>query len=172
MPDPGRIKTGTISKPYGLLGQVTVFIDPEYANSIKTDYPLFIEIDGQRVPFFVQEVEWISDKQAILKLEFIDSVEQARNVSGCDIYPDLKDISGSKGSVHEFEEVVGYMAYDKALGQLGIIEDYLKLPRQSFWVIKHEKEDMMIPAVGEFVKRIEHSKNTIHFNLPEGIFNL
>ena len=85
---PDRTKAGTISKPYGLRGEVNILLEPEAGKYIEPDHPLFIDIDGQRVPFFVEEVELVSADQAIVKFEFIESLEEAKKVAGCSLYFD------------------------------------------------------------------------------------
>ena len=51
MPVQGGVKAGKISKPYGLHGELNMILDPEAGKQIETNNPLFINIDGQRVPF-------------------------------------------------------------------------------------------------------------------------
>ena len=90
---PDGAKAGKISKPYGLRGEVHIILEPEAGNYIEPDYPLFIDLDGQRVPFFVEEVELVSADQAIIKFEFVQSLEEARTISGCKLYFDPDRVS-------------------------------------------------------------------------------
>ncbi len=66
MAEPGGIKAGKISKPYGLQGEVHIILIPSTAKFIEPGTPLFIDLDGQRVPFFMESVDLVSDEQAIV----------------------------------------------------------------------------------------------------------
>ncbi len=84
----GGVKAGKISKPYGLQGDVHIILIPVVAQKLKPGNPLFIDLDGQRVPFFMESVDLVGPEQAIVKVEFISSVEEARKLIGCDVYID------------------------------------------------------------------------------------
>jgi 16S rRNA processing protein RimM len=169
---PEGAKAGKISKPYGLQGEVSVILEPRAGNNIEPDSPLFILIDGQRVPFFVEEVELLSEEQAIVKFEFLDSLEEAREVSGCMLYFDPGQQPEQADKDEDLATLVGYVATDKLLGRLGHISDYLPHPMNPLFVIETEDGDLMIPAVSDFIERIDPQDHSVHFILPEGITTL
>jgi 16S rRNA processing protein RimM len=170
---PKGAKAGKISKPYGLRGELNIILELHAGNSIEPDTPLFIDIDGQRVPFFVEEVELISKDQAIIKFEFIDSLEGAREVSGCSLYFDPHHQPESKpAGGDDLAKLIGFLASDRESGVLGTISDYLPHPMNPLFVIQSEDRELILPAVRDFIEHIDSGKNTIRFNLPEGLSSL
>lgn len=169
---PGAGKAGKISKPYGLQGQVVLILNPEAGKHIKPDNPLFIQLDGQRVPFFVQEYEQLSEEQAIVKFEFIDCVEEARKLNSCEVYfdPARKQIL-QEGSDH-LSAVVDYKAYDRDLGFLGRVTDYIHHDVNPVLVIDFKGNELLVPAVDPFIQEIDSNAQSIHFILPEGLTSL
>ena len=165
-------KAGRISKPYGLRGEVNTILEPQAGNNIEPDNPLFIDIDGQRVPFFVEEVELVSSEQAIIKFEFVDTLEAARVVSGCDIYFDMRHQPDPSDSGDEMANLIGYTASDKASGLLGKISDYLPHPMNPVFVIQFEAKELIVPAVRDFIDHINPKEKSIQFILPEGLTSL
>ena len=165
-------KAGRISKPYGLRGEVNTILEPQAGNNIEPDNPLFIDIDGQRVPFFVEEVELVSSEQAIIKFEFVDTLEAARVVSGCDIYFDMRHQPDPLDSGDEMANLIGYTASDKASGLLGKISDYLPHPMNPVFVIQFEAKELIVPAVRDFIDHINPKEKSIQFILPEGLTSL
>jgi len=165
-------KAGRISKPYGLRGEVNTILEPQAGNNIEPDNPLFIDIDGQRVPFFVEEVELVSSEQAIIKFEFVDTLEAARVVSGCDIYFDMRHQPDPSDSGNEMANLIGYTASDKASGLLGKISDYLPHPMNPVFVIQFEAKELIVPAVRDFIDHINPKEKFIQFILPEGLTSL
>ena len=169
---PGDINAGKISKPYGLQGELHIILIPVVAKYIEPGNPLFIDLDGQRVPFFIESAELVSVDQAIVKLEFIDSIEQAKKVSGCDVFLDPKHADKSDGEEEELSLVVGYQAHDLKLGVVGKVYEYIPSELNPVWLIEYQGRELMVPATHEFIQKIDHRKQIIHLNLPEGITNL
>jgi len=169
---PGGAKAGKISKPYGLQGKVLLILIPEAGKHIEPDNPLFIQLDGQRVPFFVQEFDQLSGDQAIVKFEFIDSVEGARKLTSCEVYLDTAQKLLSQDSSGQLSDIIGYKAYDRDLGFLGRITDYIHHDMNPVLLIDYEGKELMVPAVNSFIQEIDHKGQNIHFILPEGLTSL
>jgi 16S rRNA processing protein RimM len=169
---PEGAKAGKISKPYGHRGELNIFLVPNAGNHIEPDIPLFVDIDGQRVPFYVQEVELVSDNQAIIKFEFVDSVDSARELSGCHLYFDHRHPSGSGEQGEDLADLIGYSAADMVAGHLGRISDYIPHPMNPVFVIETEKGELLVPATRDFIDHINQEEQSIQFILPEGLNSL
>ncbi len=168
----GGINAGKISKPYGLQGEVHIILDPAAAKYIKDGNPLFIDLNGQRVPFFIESADLVTKDQAIVKFEFIESVEEARKVSGSEVFLDPGHVTGSPGEEEMNSRIVGYQAYDEKLGPLGRVIEYLPNEMNPVWLIDFSGKELMVPAAEEFIHKIDHRKQTLYLNLPEGITKL
>ena len=118
MPDPKGIRAGIITKPYGLQGKLNVILEPGAEKSIQEGIPLFISIDGQRVPFFIEEAEQVSQTHYIIKLEFIESVDEARKVSNCEAFQDPRHQHGLPDDKDIFDQLIGYAAIDLKTGHI------------------------------------------------------
>lgn len=169
---PDGTRAGKISKPSGLSGSVHLILDPSAGEFIEPGNPLFIEIDGQRVPFFLEEYEQVSADQAIARFEFIDSVEEARRISGWDIYLERSLRVKGSSSGGAFEKVPGYEAYDLKAGYLGKVTGYKHEEMNPLFLVSYRGDEIMVPAVREIISNINHRERTIHFDLPEGLLGL
>jgi 16S rRNA processing protein RimM len=169
---PGGAKAGKISKPYGLQGQVLLILDPGAGKHIEPHNPLFIQLDGQRVPYFVQEFDQISDDQALVKFEFIESIEDARKLTSCEVYLDPAQKQLTQDSSGQLSALVGYKAYDRDLGFLGKVTDYIHHDLNPVLLIDYGGKELMVPAVNPFIQLIDPKEQNIHFILPEGLTSL
>ncbi len=169
---PEGAKAGRITKPYGLHGDVTVILEPGSGNLIRIDNPLFIEIDGQRVPFFVKAIDLVSETQAILKFEFIDDLEEAKKVTGCRIYLDPAQQPAFKKENQELSALIGFDAFDREAGLLGRITDYLAHDMNPVFIIDFHGNDLLVPATGSLIQDIDQKGRTVHFILPQGLTSL
>jgi 16S rRNA processing protein RimM len=166
---PEGAKAGKITKPYGLKGEVIIILEPQAGSNIEPDNPMFINIDGQRVPFFVEEVELVSAGQAIIKFKFIDSLEAARDVSGCQLFFDLSHQADIPVTGDELSNLIGYTAFDQKSGLLGKIVDYIPHPMNPVFLIQSEIKELMVPAVRDFIEKITPEDQSVQFILPEGL---
>ena len=169
---PGGVKAGKISKPYGLQGKLSIILNPEAGKHIETDNPLFIDIDGQRVPFFVEEFDQISSDQAIVKFEFIGNIETAREYTGCEVFLDPAQKYTLQGDNNDLDAVIGYQAFDQDMGLLGEVLAYIHHEMNPVLMVDFNGKELIVPAVDEFIKQINHKKRSIHFILPDGLTTL
>lgn len=168
---PGGAKAGRISKPNGFQGKVNLILSPEAGKHIETDNPLFIQLDGQRVPFFVEEYDQINTDQAIIKFEYIEDLEAARKLTGCEVFLDSsQEYSIEKSS--DYTALIGYQASDLNSGYLGPVKDYIDHKMNPVFLIDYKGNELIVPAVDQFMDHIDHKGESIHFILPEGLTSL
>ena len=169
---PGGARVGKISKPNGLQGRLSIILQPEAGKHIEIDHPLFIDIDGQRVPFFVEEIDRVSSDNVIIKFEFIETLEVARKFAGCQVYFDPEKTFDSPQGSGDLNSVVGYKAHDQELGLLGEVIAYIQNDMNPVFLIDFQGKELMVPAVDEFIEKIDHKHLSIHLILPEGLTTL
>ncbi|PID92625.1 MAG: hypothetical protein CSA96_02105 [Bacteroidetes bacterium] len=166
------IEAGKISRPFGVRGEVVLILDAAQAGYIKNKDPLFVEIDRQRVPFFLEEFELGSDGQAIARLEFVSSLEEARKICGCRVFLEEGKQRQNDGGPDDPARFIGYLATDLVQGDLGTIGDYLHADMNPVWLIDFHGRELMVPAVEAFISSVDHKQQRITFSLPEGLTSL
>jgi len=168
----GGVKAGKISKPYGLQGDVHIILIPVVAQKLKVGNPLFIELDGQRIPFFIEALDLVSSDQAIVKLEFINSVEEARKVCGSDVYLDALKKGDTAPSSDTNIPLIAYRVFDRRLGSIGVLTDFIPNDMNPMWVVEYDGRELMIPATEDFIQKTDHKNKVLYLDLPEGITEL
>ena len=168
----GGVKAGKISKPYGLQGEVHLILNPGLAKHIEIGNPLFIDINGQRVPYFIKTADLVSREQAIVKFEFIHSIEDARKVCNCDVYLDPSARAELPSESTDLSIVVDYQAFDKNMGLLGLVTGFIPNDQNPVWLINFDNREILVPAVEEFIQKIDHPNQSLYLDLPEGITDL
>lgn len=66
-------------------------------------------------------------------------------------------------------DVVGLKVVDMNGNFVGIVKDVLKYPANDVYVIEKEGKELLLPAVKEFVKKIDPAANTMRVHLIEGM---
>lgn len=172
MTEQGGVKAGKILKPYGFRGEVTMVLYPESGMTIKEGIPLFIELDGQRVPFFIESCQFFPGGQIIIRFEFIQTLEDARRITGCFVYlePGISCTTGN--GEEELAHLVGYDVYDRALGFLGMISGFVPQHMNPVWLIDCKGSELMVPATKNYIRKIDRRNRQLHLDLPDGITRL
>jgi len=172
MPDPHGKKAGIITKPYGLKGKLNLVLEPGAGEEIKEGDPLFVDIDGQRVPFFVELVEQGSQNHLIIQFEFVDTIDKARKVSGCEVYLETDKTSDASDNHITYDRLLGYTVIDVKVGRIGAVSGYMPHDFNPVFIVEYGPSEVMIPASDQLIDHIDHETHTILFRLPDGLIDL
>lgn len=69
-------------------------------------------------------------------------------------------------------QLIGYMAYDVTLGELGEITGILDIAKNPLFEIKSGEAEFLIPITDDFIQGMDDKKREILFDLPEGLIEL
>ena len=103
-------KIGRLGKVHGIRGEVSFLFDDDVFDRVEADY-LVLDIDGILVPFFMEEYRFKSDANALVKFDGIDTVERAKELTGCDVYFP-RELSDDDNGHISWAEIVGYLLVD------------------------------------------------------------
>lgn len=160
------LEAGQIVNTHGLHGEVRVMPwanAPEFLIGI----PRFF-IDGR-----AYSVESCRGQKSclLLKLAGVDDVDAASALRGKTIFLDRWDVSLDE---HTFfiQDLIGLRALDQNGKDFGELREVIQLPKHDVYVIRgNDGGEYQIPAVKEFVKRIDMEERTIEVVLIEGMRN-
>jgi 16S rRNA processing protein RimM len=164
-------KFGYILKPHGLKGQVSVALDPEAPEDLKEMETIFIEKNNQLIPYLREEIS-ITGTKAYLKLEDIDTPEQAKEISKSALY--LPKTSRPKSGRGEFydDEVIGFEVKDEVEGALGSVTEITIAGPNRLLTLIYKGKEVLIPINSPFIKSINKTKKTILVELPDGFLEI
>jgi 16S rRNA processing protein RimM len=162
----------TLIKPHGYKGEMQMRGLPHLLDKIQIDNPLFISIDGQRIPFFVADISGSGRAdRLVVKFEFIDDIETARKFINCKVYGDLEILPVSP-SDEDITSMIDYRVYDQISGQESVVKDFVKSAENPILILKIRRQEIMLPLNADYIKSVDHSKKLITVSLPEGLLDL
>ncbi len=165
-------KIGKLGKPHGVKGEISFAITDDVFDRVDADY-LVLDIDGILVPFYMEEYRFKNDENVLVKFEDIDTQEQVRNYTGCEVYFP-RHLSDSDGENMTWAEIIGFTLVDsvtgKAVGVIDHVDD--TTINLLFEVTAPDGKDLLIPASNELIEEVDAEKKEIRVTLPEGILNL
>lgn len=161
-------KIGRLGKVHGIRGEVSFLFDDDVFDRVDADY-LILDIDGILVPFFIEEYRFKSDANALMKFDGIDTMERARELTGCDVYFP-RELSDEDNEHISWAEIVGYKLVDAETGTtVGTIASVDDTTINTLFELE---DGRLVPASEELIQNIDTKKHQIETKLPEGILEL
>ena len=160
---------GQIGKPHGIKGELSFSFTTDVFDRENCKF-FVLEKDRIFVPFFIQEYRFKGSKSGFIKLEDVDTEEDAREFTNLTIYLPKRYMEEAKNSVTDIHFYEGFEIVDNATGSLGKIthvnDDTANI------LFELAENDLLIPASDEYITDIDHKKRIIYMNLPEGLLDL
>lgn len=160
------LEVGKVVATHGVMGEVRVqpWADsPQFLCQFKTLY-----VDKALVPYAVERAR-PHKNMAIIKFEQVYDVPSALAMRNAVLYIDRNDAHLPEGTFF-LADVIGIEARDAASGAvLGHVADVLTLPANNVYVVRGGPRELMIPAVDEFVPKVDVDGGYMLVNMLDGL---
>ena len=165
-------RIGKIGKPHGVKGEVTMMFSDDVFDRVDAEYVVLM-LDGILVPFFFEEYRFRTDETAIVKFCDIDTQDQARELTNCEVYFP-RHLSDSGDDDISLSALNGFILidhiYNKVVGTICGIDDSTQ--NILFEVKTESGDELLIPASPELIRSIDTEEHTINMELPEGLLDI
>ena len=161
---------GRITKPWGVKGQLVLFLDVDSPDDYLDLDSAFVEIKGQLVPHFFH-IDTINGNKAIATFEDI-TPEQANSLVGHDLYLPLDLLPKLNCNRFYFHEVIGFRVVDSQYGDIGTLEQVIEYPAQPLFQVMKNGTEILIPVIDEVIDNVDRQNKTIHITAPNGLIDL
>lgn len=164
-------RIGKITRPHGLKGEITALLEPDLPNDFTKVDHVFVLIDNNLVPFFIQSVSFKGNK-AYIRFEDIEDVDAAAGISGRELFLSKSFRPAAKKGEFYDDELVGFKAEDKRFGQLGIIGEVIRSGLQRLLSVDRQGKQLLIPVNGPFITRVDRKARKVIIELPDGYLDI
>jgi 16S rRNA processing protein RimM len=165
-------RLGKIVRTFGTKGEVIFQFETENFTNLKKLESVFVKINGNLIPFFIELLQPRPKNQALVKLLDVETTEDASVLTGYEIYIPLALLPKAKGTQISSVGIEGFSVVDTNRGETGTVRTILEVPQQSLLVIDFNGKEILIPIVDEIIKKVDRKNKTIHIQAPEGLIEL
>ena len=171
MSSPNYTEVAYFLKTFGLKGELKVALVDNIDIDLQDQEVIFLKERGQHIPYFIEKCD-DKDGVIIVKLEDIDSPEQAKPLCKQKIFIDRKEETSSSEYEEDPNVFIGFKVHnDGAI--IGNIDRLESFPQQLMAFISTTRgTEIMIPLNDEFIKEIDEEGAKIFLELPEGLLDL
>ncbi|MFY9241921.1 MAG: ribosome maturation factor RimM [Polaribacter sp.] len=163
---------GRIVTKYSFKGEVIIKLDTDEPELYTEMESVYVEFGNNLVPFFIEKSSLHKGNQLRVQFEDVYSEEEADSILKCGVYLPLDLLPKLSGDKFYYHEVIGYKVIDVNFGEVGIIVHINDKAAQPLFEIDREGEEIFIPMVDEFIKKVDKVNKTIEVTTPEGLIDL
>lgn len=161
---------GRVTKPWGVKGQMVIFLDVDTPEDYLGLDSAFVEIKGSLVPYFFH-VDHLDGNRAVVTFEDL-SADQAHALAGHDLYLPLDLLPKLEGNKFYFHEVVGFRVVDDEKGDIGILRQVIDYPAQPLFQIMKNDTEILVPVIDQVIKKVDRELKTLYIAAPNGLIDL
>jgi len=163
------VAVGKIASPAGLRGEVRVIRWTDSTERFGLLREVWIGEDEQAGTRYAIDGVRFTSTGVVLKLEGIGSRSQAEELSGKFVLiPADERIQPATGS-YFVDDVVGLNVVTEEGKQVGVICEILRLPSNDLWQVDTGTGVISIPAVKEFIRKVDVPSKTVVIHEIEGL---
>jgi 16S rRNA processing protein RimM len=163
---------GKITKLFGLKGELIFFLDVDDINEYQGLDAVFMDLNGEKVPFMIDKFTLKTHNSAIAKLYDIKNADDALKFINKSLFLPIKTLPKLKGNKFYFHEVIGFVAIDKIEGEIGIITDVNDQTAQALLIIQDGNKEILFPIADDLIEKIDRKAKKVFLNSPEGLLDI
>ena len=164
-------RIGLINKPHGVHGELLFSFDDDISDRMEADY-IICMMDGILVPFFFESYRFRSDSTALIKLEGIDTEQQARRMTNVEVFFPKEHVEELDDNELTWSYFVGFLIKDVNEGEIGKVIDVDDSTINTLFVVDHNDTEVLIPAQEDFIVDLDREKRVITMQIPVGLLDL
>jgi 16S rRNA processing protein RimM len=164
-------KIGRLVATFGLDGQLILEHNLGKKSSLKGLETIFFEETRDSfLPYFIESTKIKNDQETYLKLEGINTKENARMLIKKDVWlveNDFKKFSADDSPI----SLLGFMVVNENK-EIGEVCEVIEQPHQVLCKIMLNGKEALIPVHKDSLEKIDKENKKLFLNLPEGLLDI
>ena len=162
---------GKFTKVHGVRGNLILLLEAKLSEELTDSSWLFVEELGEAVPWKVEAMQFMDEKQVMVKFEGLSTPEQAAKCTNLACYIPTAHFNSDTSSNLLPQTFISYSLFDDE-ERIGEVVDFIRNTNQELLVVAGSEKEYLIPFVEEFVLKIDKQRKAIFTNLPKGLLDL
>lgn len=163
---------GYVAKSRGLKGDFQIFLDVSNPEEYTNLESVFVEINKQLVPFFLEHIQLQPKGKAVIRIEGDLDPQMIKEITGSQLYLPLSLLPPLSGNHFYYHEIKGFMLIDQTFGKIGTIEKVQESTAQDLLVAKHKGKEVLVPLLDDTIVRVDREAKEIEVQTPTGLIEL
>ena len=163
---------GYVIKPHGLNGELQILLDVDSPEEYSQLESVFVLQGQQLVPFFIESIA-VRGNKAIVAMEEIESVDDAKALKGSKLFLPLAALPELPDDEYYYHDLVGFVLRQSEGEIIGEIQSVLDAGAQDLLQVKHTTgKEVLVPLTDELIVKVDKAGKMLVMNLPEGLIEV
>jgi 16S rRNA processing protein RimM len=168
---PDFVIVGEVQKPHGIRGELRVRPLTEDVERFKSLDSVYLNRNGERSLFKVLNAKIVPDA-VLLRLEEIPTRTEAEQWRQASVEIAGELVQPLPEGQHYYFEMDGLTVVTETGQTIGQIVDIHSYPAHDVYVVRSESRDIMIPAIAEFVVRVDLEHKLMVVRIIDGLLDI
>jgi 16S rRNA processing protein RimM len=160
---------GYVIKTHGVKGHLRIAFS-ENIKELSEQEALYFLVKGNKIPFFIKEITYFKNGDALVLLEDIVNKEEADRYTKKDVFGPETYIEDTNES--DEDPWVDFMVADEQFGELGLVTGSIDMGEYWLLEINFKGKQIMIPLHDEMIVDLNEETKHIVTRLPDGLIEL
>lgn len=163
---------GRIVKKYSFKGEVILKLDTDEPDIYENLDAVFLDLGKNLLPFFIEKSLLQKGNQLRIQFEDVNNEADADVILKTDVYLPLNLLPKLTGNQFYFHEIIGFKLEDINYGTVGKITSINDKTAQDLFVIEKDGNEILIPMIDGFIKKIDRKNKKVIVETPEGLIEM
>lgn len=165
----GLLAVGKIVKAFGIQGDLVVRPMTDSPDRFRRLRVAYVGSDATQVEERTLERVMVESRGVRIKLTGVSDRTAAERFVGRFLFIEEQKRARLPKGRYYVHDLIGMSVVDEVRGTIGELRDVLKMPAQDVYVVDDHGKEIMIPAVKEFIRKVDLSARQMTVHLIEGM---
>ena len=161
---------GRVIKPHGLRGEVRIFPETDFPERFEQNKRLLLRLGKKVTWVHVESLRW-QGNCLLIRFSGIDTRHDAEHIRNADVEIPRSWCHHLPQGEYYIADLIGLKVRTEAGESIGKLVDVIQQTAQDIYVILGGADEILIPAVPQFIKRIDLKKGEIIIDPIEGLLD-
>ncbi|HEY4612122.1 MAG TPA: ribosome maturation factor RimM [Bacteroidota bacterium] len=163
------IAIGQIAKSNGVRGAVGVRLLTDDAKRFAKLKAVWVGRAEDTLKRFAVESVRVQRSGVVLKLQQVDDRTAADELREQFVFVEESDAVVPKKGSYFIHDIIGMDVETEEGEAVGVVKDVWRLPANDVWVVQRNGKETLVPAVKEFIRRVDAEQRKIVIHAVEGL---
>lgn len=163
---------GKIVSVHGVEGDLVIAHHISNQKSIYDLSNLLVEVwTNSFIPFFIEEINGVTDNNVCVKFEEINSREEAKNLLNKKVY--LFDGNNTAITIgEEWDFLSGYQILDQDEKPIGLVKNIITNGPQVLLEVRYKEKLIQLPLHQDLLIELNKEKTTLQIEIADGLLEV
>ncbi|GIK42772.1 MAG: ribosome maturation factor RimM [Chloroflexota bacterium] len=167
-PELRYLAIGRIIRAHGLRGEVSAAVLTDFPERFETTEWVYLGNEFEATSYRLQSFRW-HKQNVLLTLEGVTNRTQAELLRGQLVQVPLEEAVRLPDGSYYLYQLIGLKVEDTSGKFLGTIKDVLETGANDVYVVEHESQELLLPAIPDVVKNVDIAAGIMVVHLMDGL---